>query len=117
MAPLSSDTLRDADGLIHGERQAGYGSWEQNFGDLAVVWNMYLTRRGLLGTNAQLEPSDCTFLFVLAKDVRQMHAHKRDNLVDAAGYLAITDALTSDDPDVEALNRAVRKRGPNGKRS
>lgn len=92
-SPPSQGLLSEAQELIHGPRQQDYGAWDENFGDLAVVWSMYLQRRGLLVEGKVLGPADTTVMHAIAKVVREFHAHKRDNLVDGAGYLAITDEL------------------------
>jgi hypothetical protein len=88
-----SKLLHEADDLIHGDRAKAYGPVEENWGLTASFWNGWLHGRGLLPPGKNLEPSDGTAMMVLAKLARESFRHKKDNLRDGCGYLALTDEL------------------------
>ena len=73
--------LSEARKVINGERQDAYGNPEDSFTDIADLWGWYLGR--------PLLPSDVAVLMALLKFAREKHQHKRDNIVDACGYLAL----------------------------
>jgi len=79
--------LEEAQRLVQGNRQDDYGHPAQDFAFQAVYWSNYLHRRGLLPQDLHLEPKDVAMMMVLLKVNRESHVPKRDNLVDAAGYL------------------------------
>lgn len=87
--------FNDAKSVINGERQDQYGNPEDVFPDIAVRWSQYLSQ--LLKTPVCLDASDVTFMMADFKMARECHQHKRDNLVDAVGYLGITDDLLPKD--------------------
>lgn len=67
--------------IINGERQDQYGNPENSFATIAEYWSIYLTK--------ELSDTDVALMMVLFKIAREAHQHKLDNVVDAAGYLAI----------------------------
>lgn len=69
--------LDEAKKVIY-ERQASYGTPENNFAQIAELWSAYL------GTTIQ--PEDVGAMMILMKVARERHKHKHDNLVDIAGY-------------------------------
>lgn len=73
--------LDEAKRIINGERQDQYGSPEDSFRLIGEYWGVYL---GL-----EMTAKDVAVMMVLFKLARQANQHKRDNLVDAAGYLGI----------------------------
>jgi len=73
--------------IINGERQDQYGNPEDSFSMIADLWNSYLVKKdGELGI---LYPKDVAIMMALLKIARETHQHKRDNLLDAIGYLAL----------------------------
>lgn len=79
--------LRDALEVINGERQDVYGDPEDSFALIAEYWNVYL--RDQNHDFNDLDSKDVAYMMTLFKLAREAHQHKRDNLVDAAGYLGI----------------------------
>ena len=73
--------LEEADTLINGQRQEGYGTPRQNFGVIADMWAAYL------GTD--IEPRDVANMMALLKIARLRMTNARDSAVDGAGYLAL----------------------------
>ena len=75
--------LTEAHGLVHGDRQASYGHPAVDFARTAALANVLLAHR----LDTDLGPEDVAMFLVCVKLSRECHEHKRDNLVDAAGYL------------------------------
>lgn len=82
--------LLEAHRIINGERQQQYGSPEDSHAVIASMWNGYLDAREDARCGRGLDASDVAHMMVLFKLARQINgAGKRDNYVDAAGYLGI----------------------------
>lgn len=83
------DTLRgavldEARSIINGDRQDAYGNPEDCFADIAHLWNWW--RRG---RHEPMLAEDAAMMMVLLKLAREKSKHKRDNIVDACGYLGL----------------------------
>ena len=50
-------------------------------------------------TGHSLTPKDGLLFMVCVKLSREMHRHKRDNLVDACGYTRLMSVLEGDEPN------------------
>lgn len=86
---MRGSILDEAKTIINGEHQDQYGSPEDSFRLIGEYWTTYLS-----GLAPELPPvnvtaKDVAVMMVLFKLARQANQHKRDNLVDAAGYLGI----------------------------
>ncbi len=79
--------LDDAKTVINGDRQDTYGNPEDSFTLIAAYWAVYLSKK--LGGMIPIDPKDVTLMMTLFKIAREQHQGKRDNLVDAAGYIGI----------------------------
>lgn len=77
--------LVEADSLVNGERQEQYGDPIKNWKETAEIASAI--------TGEKLSPQTCVLVLVAAKLARERHAHKRDSLVDAVGYLDILNRL------------------------
>jgi len=73
--------------IINGERQTSYGDPEDSFTWIAQRWTQLL--KGRYGITFDLTAEDATFMMADFKMARECNQHKKDNLVDAAGYLGI----------------------------
>jgi hypothetical protein len=83
LSDASLSILTEAHGLVHGDRQASYGHPAVDFARTAALANVLLSHR----LDTDLGPEDVAMFLVCVKLSRECHEHKRDNLVDAAGYL------------------------------
>jgi len=77
--------MREANNLVNGERQGDYGTPRENYTGIAKVWS------GILSPilKRDITPSEAALMMVGLKLQRQAMKHKRDNLVDAHGYLLV----------------------------
>lgn len=81
--------LLEAHKTINGERQDVYGSPEDSFALIAKYWTTYLRSTIEAQKRSYFMPSDVAMMMALFKIAREANQHKRDNLVDCAGYLGI----------------------------
>lgn len=73
--------LQEAHRLISGDRRHQYGSFPEEADKVALVAGVMRNRR--------FDAHDVTAIQVATKLVREANKHKRDNLVDAAGYIGL----------------------------
>lgn len=77
--------LVEAIGIINGVRNEQYGVPEKSHELIANFWNCYLN-----GRQGPLTGKDVALMMTLFKIAREINGQgKRDNLVDAAGYIGI----------------------------
>jgi len=90
MAINDQDILHQVDGIIS-ERGLQYGDPAESLTAIAEIWTTLL--RSQLAPGQRVSASDVGLLMAALKIVRQSNTHKRDNLVDAIGYLTIVSRL------------------------
>jgi len=90
MATNDQDILHQVDGIIS-ERGLQYGDPAESLTAIAEIWTTLL--RSQLAPGQRVSASDVGLLMAALKIVRQSNTHKRDNLVDAIGYLTIVSRL------------------------
>lgn len=93
--------LREAEEIIYGDREETYGHPAKNLKLIAAGWSLYLRQkygkyfgeemdRGCMTMkDIELTPEDVCWMMMELKKCRELNSHKRDNLVDTAGYLAL----------------------------
>lgn len=90
--------LDEAKDITSNNRQADYGKPAHNFADIARLWNAYLENKDLMNktilmegagkdVNLKITTKDVSMMMILLKMAREQRNHKRDNLVDMAGYV------------------------------
>lgn len=95
------NVLAQAKACVCGDREADYGSPEQNFATIALFWNVYLNRIRLSGP-VIVQPKDVAAMLALLKLARVSSGHaKADNWVDLAGYAACGGELENPNPQKE----------------
>lgn len=77
--------LDEAREIISVDRNGSYGEPEANQARIAALWSVYL--------ETPITPRQAAICLVLVKIAREIHAPKRDNLVDIAGYAAVAGEL------------------------
>ena len=78
--------LDEAKKLITGDRNNSYGPPTQDFQRTADMMSALFSAK--LKEGARFKPSDVAWIITLVKASRAQHSPKRDNYVDAAGYMA-----------------------------
>jgi len=92
---VSSESILDtAKRITATDRQEDYGHPSADFDRTAAMWTAILSDR--LIPDAQVCAMDIPLCMIAVKLARQAHRHKRDNLVDIAGY-ARTAAMVAGD--------------------
>jgi hypothetical protein len=76
--------LEEALRITSGSRQSDYGHPTDDFGRTALMWNGILA--GKLREGGEITAADVPLCMIAVKLARQANRHKRDNLVDIAGY-------------------------------
>lgn len=79
--------LEEAQRIVYGDREQTYGHPAKNFEITRNLWNDWIDGR-YPGNDIVFDVNDVAMMMVLLKVARQAHGDKRDNLVDACGYLA-----------------------------
>lgn len=78
----ANSILVEAEHLVHGPRQADYDHPSKDFARTVALINILLAHK----LKVALEPEDFPMIMIACKLAREVHKHKRDNLVDLAGY-------------------------------
>lgn len=81
--------LEEANSLVDGDRAKAYGPYKEEAARIAEAFN------ALTGNSIEIHHVPC-FMAVL-KLAREMNIHKRDNLVDLAGYALCWSRLYDND--------------------
>lgn len=84
----SGSPLEEALRLTTGDRQSSYGHPLQDFTRTAGLWTALLSLQ-----SRPITPEEVALCLVMLKASREMNKHKRDNLVDMAGYVNCLDML------------------------
>lgn len=85
------EILNEAKKLIVSDRQEQYGPPEENFQNIADVWNIRFQRK----LNEPFTPADVAHAMALLKIVRDIAGYKEDSAIDAAAYLALYAELST----------------------
>lgn len=75
---MSESILEEAHRLVNGPRQGDYGHPADDFSRTAQIWSAIL--------DIEVTPQQVGLCMAGVKLSRECNAHKRDNLVDLAGY-------------------------------
>lgn len=90
-ADLEPTILAEAEAAVYGDRQADYGHPRQDFTRTAILWTGLLQHK--LADGEHITPEDIARCQIAVKLARDVHAPKRDNRVDIAGYALTLDRL------------------------
>lgn len=85
MTTAPETVLQEADRLINGDRREAYGDVRQRFESVAVGWTQII--------GAPVSAQQVALAMVWLKVMREVNAHKRDNLVDIGGYTGLAAKL------------------------
>lgn len=90
---MTNTLLLEAHDMITGNRAAEYGDAEEGFNKVAAQWNLYLRQKYNSPLIPTLSAEDICWMMADLKKVRQLTKPKRDNVVDAAGYLGLIEMV------------------------
>lgn len=84
------EVLSTASNLVCKEREGDYGNSHTLHTNIGHAWTAILRQRGIIRQTGGLIDAEAVLLCMAAlKMVREAGVHKDDNLVDAAGYVAL----------------------------
>lgn len=86
--PTRSAVLREADGLINGDRQKQYGTPQENHARIAKGWEVIL--------KTSVTPDQVALCMAWLKIARLAEGPHRDSYVDGAAYMALAAELALD---------------------
>lgn len=87
--------LREAAGLITGDREHEYGTPQVNFQRIADLWNVQFNH--LLAEGKKFQPVDVALGMIQVKMGRAVQTPNEDTFKDIAGYTGIAFELTQDE--------------------
>ena len=87
--------LSEAEGIVNGSRSVQYGDAKTRFDHYAKITNLLLDEAEKIDLSTiGLTQTIIAKVMIAIKLGRESHAHKRDNLVDLAGYAHILNELS-----------------------
>ncbi len=86
--------LEEAQTLVYGDREASYSPPQRDYAKTAKMWSGLLLEK--LRPGCEITPLEAVLMMACVKMAREVYRHKRDNIVDAAGYLACAERITED---------------------
>lgn len=88
---MSKSAMQEAQELIYGDREETYGHPSKNLTHISQQWRLYMSQK--FGVDVELDAEDVCWMMADLKKVRQMNSKKRDNLVDAIGYIGLVERV------------------------
>jgi hypothetical protein len=89
---IDPSIAEEAIAIVNGPRHDSYGHPRDNFQETADLWSPIL--------GIKVTPEQVALCMVQVKIAREIHSPKRDNLVDAIGYLLTYNAVIQPDDEV-----------------
>lgn len=83
--------LEEATTLVYGPREKQYSHPARDYAKTAKIWTGLLLEK--LRPGVEITAEEAVLMMVGMKLSREMFGHKRDNLVDAAGYIACAERI------------------------
>ena len=84
--------LSEAERIVNGDRQADYSDPVENFKHIAAIASAI--------SKKDISPTTCCIVMIAVKLARENYKHKRDNLVDLAGYVEILHRIKENEVEV-----------------
>jgi len=97
MTKKKQPLLIEAHAVINGARKQTYGDGTNGMQGVADQWNLYIRQKHDAtngeGFRLELSAEDVCWMMADLKKYRQMHKSKRDNVLDAAGYIGLIEQV------------------------
>ena len=77
--------LSEAERIVNGDRQADYSDPVANFKHISAIASAIMAK--------DITAEECCIVMIAVKLARENYKHKRDNLVDLAGYVEILNRI------------------------
>lgn len=103
-----SDILKEADFVAGQGRSRDYGHPHPNHKRIADIWNVQLGPK----LTTPIEPREVALMMIGLKLAREVNSPKRDNLVDAAGYVKCVDMIDEYEADKNSPVAQTMPTGP-----
>lgn len=81
----------EANEAIHGEKHEAYGPAEVCLNSISILWAAHI--RAKYSLQVELDAEDVAWMMAQVKQSRAMHTYKRDNQLDAIGYIGLADEI------------------------
>lgn len=82
---MSESILMEAERIVNGERKDAYGDARLSFDNIATGWEVIL--------GSKVSGRQVALCMAWLKICRESNSHKRDNLVDLAGYAHLAEVV------------------------
>ena len=102
---MTESILAEADRLVSTDRQSDYGHPAEDFAKTALMIQGVLLPK--LREGATITAADVGLIMCCVKLSREVNKHKRDNLVDLAGYAKCIDMIEKRNAPPEPLRAAT----------
>lgn len=97
--------LKEAERLVNGPRQNDYGHPHDDYSKVGKIWSGIL--RDILKPGCEVTALQAALCMIGVKLSREANRHKRDNLVDAAGYAQVADMIAKRAEELTYVGKAL----------
>ena len=91
------EILLEAEELVNGERQWAYDHPFDNCQRIGIIWGV------ILNEGIPVPPEKVALCLAGLKIAREVHRHKRENLVDLAGYASVCQMVHERKEEIEKI--------------
>lgn len=88
--------LAEAHMIVNGDRQQDYGDPGRSLQRVAMMWSAIMGQ--------EVKPEQVPLCMIALKISRECHQHKRDNLVDIAGYAELLSMVSDKGGMIESAS-------------
>jgi hypothetical protein len=81
----------EAENIVSGDREKTYGHPAKNLEATGILWQAHILAK--YGISINITAEDVAWMMTQLKQARNMHMHKRDNIVDGIGYIGLVQKI------------------------